>query len=411
MVASSDQENDEGTKESLSSRLTALGAVEVWRSRFTNVVHFDVPIASLGALDLEPLVAAYELNRAGGGPLQNYTVPAIGVSSSTSDYWPSAWGAHYIAVLDTGVSDQPPLFGGVHPRVNHSLGACFSTTSPGFQTLCPNGQDTQYGSHPNGWAGRPCTLNLCAHGTDVASVLVSSHPTWKGVINNSLVKVVPVQIYSRTIGSLAATKIFTDDLNQALDYVLSLDVPGQKVGAVNMSFSLGFGLSQHCDSSIPTTSDYLQKLRNGKIAPVAAAGNCFSSTPGCSGWNSIDAPACSQYAVNVAASRTASGLAEIVAVDTIAGTNSYFSTKSNNIVNFWAPGTHIDTPYQSGLFGTSYAAPHVAGIITRLRGKYPTWTIDQILAEINARCTVSLSDTRVVPNIVKKRICYSTLWN
>jgi hypothetical protein len=78
-------------------------------------------------------------------------------------------------------------------------------------------------------------------------------------------------------------------------------------------------------------------------------------------------------------------------------------------MDFWAPGAYITTPTATQLHGTSFAAPHVAGIWTRLRGKFPAWTVDAAVTALNGACP-SRTDTRFSPALSRKRICYSPFW-
>jgi hypothetical protein len=71
--------------------------------------------------------------------------------------------------------------------------------------------------------------------------------------------------------------------------------------------------------------------------------------------------------------------------------------------------TTLDFPSGNRVnYGTSFSAPHVAAIWTRLRAAQPTWTSSQILAAIEQECPVVTDETR--NDASASRVCWSSEW-
>lgn len=373
------------------------GGREVWRSQIMNRSHFDIPVKSLNSVLNHPLVKAYWFDTA-GKPSLAQSVPHIGVQGSYGPtYWP--WGGHfYIAVLDTGVIDDPSKL----PNVDHTTGACFSSAGAGLPSLCPNGQTSQYGIG----AAVPCQRNKCQHGNDVAGVAVSSSSPNLGVVSTSSVEVMPLMVASPASNN--GIHYRTSDVARGLDYVLMAGQLGWKVSAVVMSMDLtGIPFTSTCDnnSGVSALTGYVNSLNHFKTAVIASAGNA-SSTAGAWG---VDAPACLSNAIAVGATLDSS---DAVAVNINVNGSSFSSQTHNLLLDYWAPGAYLTVPPNNNtIYGTSFSAPHVAGVWTRLRAAYPTKTNADIKSLLNNNCPLVTDNRSGIPtSVTKPRICWIPAW-
>ena len=400
--------------DALSSYTVSLGGVEAWRSEFTNSIHLDVPVDRVADLIGHSLIESFDFNRL-GNPSSNVSVPQIGVAWPYGPlYWPSSWGSYYIAILDTGVVDGFPLAG----RVSHVLGACFSATGnqPGWFSICPGGGTEEYGFG----VAEPCVNNAaCLHGTHVAAVAGSDVNPHRGVAANGFgggsgTSIIPIQVYSQNGPNIG---VFKDDLTKGLQYVLQAGQVGLKVAAANVS--IWFGATPVTAScNLDPIASTVTALMNAKVATVISGGNVqdafgnyFTTTgPGTNPaeFSGVMNPACVTNSVSVGATHDGT---DQVAVNIATGTGTFFSSTSHAMLDFWAPGSTITTGTVPGgtidNFGTSWAAPHVTGILTRLRGRYQSNSVQNLLNKMHSVCP-SRTDNR--NSVTLTRACWSTAW-
>lgn len=377
----------------------AVGGGEVWRSRFTGSMQFDVPVDRVGDFVAAAPLEKYWFNYHGQASLEQ-SVPKIGVTSALPYYWPSGWGTQYIAVLDTGVVSGGALAG----RVDHTLGACFSANRPNlvssWHSTCPNEAHEYYGTT----AALPCSAPLCMHGSHVAAVAVSDVAPNLGVIASPKVKILPIQVFTQndkgTPNAPSDDLIypFVDDVQRALDFVIQAGLVGQPVAAVNMSFNLSIAFPEGlCDGPL---DDLLRSLDWFGVAVIAAAGNVGSDGT----YDALDEPACYETVISVGAT---TDWTDFVAVNIQSPAGPY-STQSHALMDFWAPGTHITTPVEAvQLFGSSFSAPHVAAVWTRLRGRYPSASNAWIKSQLENNCPKKLDGRN---SVYKPRICWLAQW-
>ena len=306
-----------------------------------------------------------------------------------------------VVVIDTGVDKTHPFLSGAV-----TAEACFAQgpNGAGVAGSCPNGFDSQTVSG----AGVPCsTVSTCSHGTHVAGIIagrqnVAGGPTG-GIAPDA--NIVAIQVFSTytssdfvqgtstTVCSSAGTTspcILTSDpdIYDALNWVLSNSTG---VAAVNMSLG-GGSYSQYCDADSPEVAGVITSLRTAGILTVVASGNDGDS-------GGVSWPACISTAVAVGATNKSSVV------------QSY--SNSNAIVSLWAPGGASNVPgaifssvpnsptldtdgtvdgwgYK---YGTSMAAPMIAGAIALVRQAKPGESAGVILARLQGS-GVSVTDSR-----------------
>ena len=305
-----------------------------------------------------------------------------------------------IAVLDSGVDHQHPMFTG---RIVES--ACFSSTLPGQATgFCPNGQNSDIESPQ---AGDNCELLAddavngaegCEHGTHVAGIAAgadftpSDRPgvTIRGVAPGT--DIVAVQVFSRftdpaTCGPHpACVRTFTSDQVAALEWLYE-NRAALRLASINMS--LGSGQHRYpCEDD--ARAGIIRQLRAANVATIIASGN--DSYP-----DTVGDPACISAAITVGST-------------TDADTLSSFSN-SGFLVDMVAPGSDILSAFPTAndagpgraaeLSGTSMATPHVAGAFALMRAAFPGLSVDLIE---NALESTGLPVTAPRSNFTEPRI-------
>lgn len=364
-----------GTKYKVARTYDALPFVSVKLSRAAlDALESSGKAASLQADDPVPPTDAES------GPLTEYT--------ETNNLSLNGYGWN-VAILDTGVDKTHPFLrnSGVTKIASE---ACYTAAGVAASGTCPGGgaSSTAVGS------GVPCTYAAdgCRHGTHVAGIAagVNDGVGFNGVA--PLAGVIAIQVFSRftghgvgepceNAGEDPCTLSYTSDQIAALNRVYDLRSTFN-IAAANMSLG-GAAQSTACDAD-PRKAP-IDTLLSANIATVIAAGNNSSTT-------GVSVPGCITTAVTVGATGDTS---DIVA--------NYSNSSSQ--VDLLAPGSAIKSSVPGGgfedFYGTSMAAPHVAGAWAVVKQAKPAATVAAALTSLQ---TTGKPVTDARNNVTKRRI-------
>jgi subtilisin family serine protease len=320
----------------------------------------------------------------------------------------TAWGAGFsglgqnIAILDSGVDKTHPFLAG---KVISE--ACFSTNNAadGATSICPGGvsQSTATGSAMP-YSGA-CPAGECDHGTVVAGIAAGTSASFSGVARDA--KIIAIQVFSafNSIANCGSSKpcalTYTSDQILGLQqvYALSRSYP---IAAVNMSLGSGQYTNQAtCDAANSSIKAMIDTLRSVNIPTIIASGNDGYK-------NGLSAPACISTAISIGATFNVAGYN-----NNCAGNNLGISSvdailcesNSASFLNLLAPGAEITSSVPGGAyttwFGTSMAAPQVAGAWAIMKQKTPTLGV---VAGLNALSATGIPVTDPRNGVVKSRI-------
>jgi subtilisin family serine protease len=342
--------------------------------------------------------------------------PLVGMPDA---YGASATGARQaVAIIDTGVlTTHEFLLGKV------VMQACRSNSGGGAGgvTLCPNGQSSDdKAQDPTTAQCLDNATNLCFHGTHVAGIAAGKNTefTSSGPSNGvaKYAPIVAVQVFTRfndkqTCNNAPSCLLTQDsDLTSALDWVYQNALnpaAGVKLAAVNMSLGVGQNFSA-CDMKPEKAS--IDRLRSAGVATVISAGNDgytdAISTPGCI--STAIAVGSSDKNDTISSFSNMASMVKLMAPGGLGGTNPCYMLQigvTNADIESSVPGTSsaTNTNLYDCLFGTSMAAPHVAGAYAAVRSACPNATVDQILTALNDT-GIPITDTRSGGTETKPRI-------
>lgn len=270
-----------------------------------------------------------------------------------------------IGVIDTGVDYRRPEFG--------------SCIVPGYPSSCRVKVSEDLALNDS-------LLDDNGHGTNVSAIAAAMAPGANLVVIDVL----------EPNGLISSDKII-----DALDLLINLKLNTKlKISSVNMSLSGEqiYDSRSACEGHILAAA--IQRTRDAHIIPVAASGNSGSTT-------GISAPACITGVVSVGAVYDAN-IGPVTYPDSGCSDMNTYTDKvacfsnSSSLLRLWAPGAAI-TAAGMTYYGTSQAAPHVAGAVAVLRGAsaYPNDSMQTTISRMTSTGP-SITDSR--NNVTKPRL-------
>jgi subtilisin family serine protease len=317
----------------------------------------EMTAEAIAAFEANPSVARVDLDVSGGGNLR-VSIPLIGANVVHSLGYVGA--GVTVAILDTGIDET-------HIDLRDALvdEACFCTNADGTG-CCPGGVTTR--------TGPGAAADDHGHGSNVAGI-VASRGNLVGVGVAPAAKLVAIKVLDRN-------EVFnsTAQIISGLNWLIQ-NHPEVKV--INMSLGTSALFPSFCDNSASFTmalSSVINTLKANNVSTFVSSGNDKSTT-------SMEAPACIQSAISVAAVWKADVGNQNVTffgctdATTAADQVTCFSN-SNSTLDLLAPGAPIVSDYKGGststFFGTSQASPHCAGAAAVLLSINPQLTPDAI---------------------------------
>ncbi|MSO97972.1 MAG: hypothetical protein EXR11_07110 [Rhodospirillaceae bacterium] len=291
------------------------------------------------------------------------------VASGATQAWAKGYrGQGYaIAILDNGIVANHEMF-----KNNKIIAeACFSGSTTGDQSLCPNAAKSATGTG----AASACTggNSVCDHGTHVAGIAAGNNAATtspkQGMAPDA--KLIPIQVFSRVTSTSicdgAASCLLTSTADQisAFDWLIA-NGPAQNLIAVNISLGGSTPFASYCDTTTARSSGVNIMRTMGILTAIASGNDGFVV--------SVTTPACIKAAVTVGGTNI-----------THTGANSSFN--NSPLVDVLAPGTTVESAVVNATnptttygfkSGTSMATPHVAGAIAVLKSRLPSSNAAQI---------------------------------
>lgn len=341
------------------------------------------------AMPTDPLAGQQWWLRANGGSDANALADRLRGAPGFLTAWtsglPGATGraAAVVAVLDTGITPHPDLEGRVLPGYDFVDEPAFSNdgdrrdadpSDPGDWVSAGDRSDPRYANcdeQRSSW-----------HGTVIAGMLAAATNNGVGVaaINHDG-RVLPV----RVAGKCGAT---VSDIIDGMRWAAGLTVTGVPRNANPARIlNISFGGSAACGREYQTTIDELRAIG---VVVVAAAGNehaGVSRPANCSGVVGVaglNRDGFKTHYSNFGSALAASGIATVGGDDNRGGAWAALLADSG-LVSVWNDGTQgPGNAAYAALFGTSFAAPVVAGTLSLMLSVNPALTADQLVAGLRA---------------------------
>jgi Subtilase family len=349
----------------------------LYSARYTPVIAMSMSSGEIALLAQDRAVSRIETDTL-------FTPAAVGTMAGTGGLTLHDQGIRgagvSVAILDTGVDFQHPMFDG---RIIDS--ACFSGSSdPAAQSFCPGGvgSDTtseQAGDNCEGGVPGDVIVVLgCDHGTHVAGIAAGSAYTDQQNNNYQTLGMAPeadivaVQVFTRFARQDYCEAPYPCALSHASNQLAALEWlydnrDALSLASVNMSLG-GAPVGFHCPSNI--LAPIIGRLREAGILTAIAAGNDGLT-------DQVTNPACIEAAI---------------AVGGVAGNGTTYVGNRGHLVDLYAPADNIRSALPTindagpgstaSNSGTSMATPFVAGAVALLRSAHPDLSADVIEAAL-----------------------------
>ena len=352
---------------------------EIKKFRYIPYLAIEVDAEGLRRMRNDPLVFSIQEDMVGEPGLAEST-RIVGADKAWIEGYSGK--GQTIAILDSGVDKNHEFLSG---RVVSE--ACFSSNIEGrSKSFCPGGASSSTASD----SGLHCeaSMNGCPHGTNVAGIAAGRGTSFSGVAKDA--NIIAVQMFSEfTCNGSPCARYWTSDLIRALEHIRTL-AETNNIAAVNVSLQTGHKYLSNCDVDQSATKAAIDNLKSVNIPTIICAGN-YSFT------DSLTAPACISTSISV-------GSTDDGSLGTSFDTVSNFSD-SSQLLHLLAPGRWINSSIPgnryANYYGTSMAAPHVAGAFAVLKQKKPNADINQIF-DVLVRTGKPILDTR--NSVTKSRI-------
>lgn len=363
--------------------------------------------------EADPRILSVELHKPVAGP-----VLATSTSASVMNM-AQAWGkgyraaGQYIVVVDSGVKSSHDFFKSAAGPTRVAYQFCAGTnqalSTTTYVSKCP-AADATTGDSPSGTpgAGEPVTCPStftarCAHGTHVAGIAAGRAATtlpagMQGVAPDA--QLISAHVFSYDAANQKEPTVFPADLIAALDTLTTSTSTDTYV--VNISLAnenIIYDKAAPCNSYKSTFTGRVADLHSRGIPVVIATGNMGRK-------DRLPWPVCVSKAIKVAATHNdATG-------NFWTGSNLYRGNPIDPFVGpfLLAPGVSVTSSASGGdnkkvqsMFGTSMAAPHVAGYYAAIKAASPGISVDDATAWImgtgSVPVTVVTNETRVYQRV------------
>jgi len=372
-------ENIKTTQDALLAELKGYSFTVKTRYDYVSAIALEVDASTLAKLKtLGDYVSSIENNFELKQQMQQARKVDQAPEAETAGYVPSSNIA--VVVIDSGVNASHPF---LKNRVVDEVcigDECPAPSGPGSAKACT-------------WNTDP--IGQCNHGTLVAGAITGGDTgttdRLAGIVPG--VKIIAIRAGRRQASSNTGEQdvvvFYQADMLTAYNWILGkIADPNYpyEIGAINMSLDTVGDQSALCGDS-NDRSNYLAQLWDAKAPVVAAAMN--NGYP-----SSLGNPACSPFAIAVGSVNKQKQM-------------STFSNAANWQPNFiLAPGgfgtgapagenikTSTGTTEYTETWGTSFAAPQVAGAIALMRSIVPNAPVDDLIKGIKSTA-ITVTDTR-----------------
>lgn len=297
-----------------------------------------------------------------------------------------------IAVFDIGIDKNHEFMKNAAGVSRVTYEGCFGTNQPGILNyVSPCGDPSTDGDSEDYVPNQGGLLTLsqcgttadeCSHGLMVAGIAAGRRSDGMyGVAPDANIASIKVVTYEQN--GYAPITFFNADVLKAANRLATAvqGMPYPVPYTINLSMGGSTVFNGNCDGYVAGFKSAFDALKARGIPVVIATGNngTGSDSSG-SNWG-INFPSC------------ISGVTKVSSVNnytdniTISPFSNYFKTGAPFVgeYQFFAPGNTIYTSKRGGYigqWGTSFAAPHVAGIYALLKQGYPTQSVDGLSALI-----------------------------